>query len=69
MQNIQTQMTQRALELLNLPSEKQCFLLDLGCGSGLSGDVLTEMGHSWIGLDISPSMLGFSLFHKFNSPH
>lgn len=29
----------------------------MGCGSGLSGDVISEWGHIWIGLDISKSML------------
>ena len=28
------------------------------CGSGLSGECLTENGHVWVGLDISPHMLG-----------
>ena len=28
------------------------------CGSGLSGQALSEAGHSWVGLDISRSMLG-----------
>lgn len=28
------------------------------CGSGLSGECLTDNGHCWIGVDISPSMLG-----------
>ena len=28
------------------------------CGSGLSGEVLTEQGHYWVGFDISKSMLG-----------
>lgn len=32
----------------------------LGCGSGLSGETLTENGHQWIGLDISQSMLGMN---------
>lgn len=27
------------------------------CGSGLSGQVLEEEGHFWVGVDISPSML------------
>ena len=27
------------------------------CGSGLSGEVLTDHGHIWIGVDISYSML------------
>eukprot|EP00126_Sphaerothecum_destruens_P008518 Sdes_comp20247_c0_seq1m13680 len=54
---IQSTMAERAVELLNLPPSKPCFLLDIGCGSGISGDVLTELGHHWVGLDISPSML------------
>ncbi|KAJ3073605.1 18S rRNA (guanine1575-N7)-methyltransferase, partial [Rhizoclosmatium hyalinum] len=49
-------MTQRALELMCLPDEPQ-LLLDIGCGSGLSGECLDEAGHHWVGLDISPSML------------
>lgn len=34
------------------------FLLDIGAGSGLSGEILTEEGHDWVGLDISGGMLG-----------
>ncbi|KAJ3201877.1 Williams Beuren syndrome chromosome region 22 protein [Entophlyctis luteolus] len=34
---IQYEMTQRAIELLALPDDEQCLLLDIGCGSGLSG--------------------------------
>lgn len=56
MREIQTSLTERALELLALPSE-DCFVLDVGCGSGLSGDCLTEAGHHWIGCDISKDML------------
>ena len=33
-------------------------LFCLGCGSGLSGEVITESGHHWVGLDIASSMLG-----------
>jgi len=33
-------------------------LLDIGCGSGLSGETLTEEGHVWVGMDISDAMLG-----------
>ena len=57
---IQTQieMTERCIEILAIPSEKKdCLILDIGCGSGLSGSVLTEHGYTWIGFDISPSML------------
>jgi len=32
-------------------------VLDLGCGSGLSGEILSEHGHEWIGTDISQCML------------
>ncbi|ORY99908.1 S-adenosyl-L-methionine-dependent methyltransferase [Syncephalastrum racemosum] len=49
-------MAYRALELLNLPPGP-AFLLDIGCGSGLSGEILEEEGHTWVGMDISPSML------------
>jgi len=50
-------MSERALELLGLP-DTPCFILDLGCGSGLSGECIEEQGHYWVGLDISASMLG-----------
>jgi cyclopropane fatty-acyl-phospholipid synthase-like methyltransferase len=51
-------MTMRALELLNLPEGDLPFLLDIGCGSGLSGEILDEYGYNWVGVDIAPSMLG-----------
>jgi len=54
---IQEQMCERALELLALPDDEPRFILDLGCGSGLSGSVLEENGHIWIGMDISKAML------------
>ncbi|KAJ5162851.1 uncharacterized protein N7500_004681 [Penicillium coprophilum] len=63
--NIQASMTSRALELLDLKSPS--FILDLGCGSGLSGEMLSEVApedggpHTWIGMDISPSMLDVAL--------
>ncbi|GAB4820640.1 hypothetical protein N2152v2_007686 [Parachlorella kessleri] len=56
--SIQTSLTERALELLSLPQDgTPRLLLDLGCGSGLSGEALTEQGHTWVGFDISPAML------------
>ncbi|XP_073992906.1 18S rRNA (guanine-N(7))-methyltransferase isoform X1 [Rhodnius prolixus] len=58
---IQVDMCERAVELLCLPEDKSCFLLDLGCGSGLSGSVLEEAGHAWIGVDISKAMLDVAL--------
>jgi len=54
---IQEQMTNRALELLALPTDQISLILDLGCGSGLSGEAITEAGHQWIGFDISKHML------------
>ncbi|GCB60308.1 hypothetical protein scyTo_0009154 [Scyliorhinus torazame] len=58
---IQTRMSERAVELLNLPEDQPCFLLDVGCGSGLSGDYLSEEGHHWVGVDISTAMLDVAL--------
>ncbi|KAL0946667.1 hypothetical protein HGRIS_012857 [Hohenbuehelia grisea] len=60
-QQIQADMTYRALELLNIPPEEPAFLLDIGCGSGLSGEILTEEGYIWAGADIAPSMLEVAL--------
>lgn len=57
--SIQASMTNRALDLLNLTEPS--FVLDLGCGSGLSGEILSEHGHAWVGMDISPSMLDIAL--------
>uniref|UniRef100_A0A8C5LDQ1 18S rRNA (guanine-N(7))-methyltransferase n=1 Tax=Jaculus jaculus TaxID=51337 RepID=A0A8C5LDQ1_JACJA len=59
--DIQTKMTERALELLCLPENQPCYLLDIGCGSGLSGDYISEEGHYWVGIDISPAMLDAAL--------
>lgn len=54
--DIQTKLTERALELLLLP-QNPCLVLDVGCGSGLSGDKISSHEHHWIGIDISTSML------------
>ncbi|KFM80446.1 putative methyltransferase WBSCR22, partial [Stegodyphus mimosarum] len=54
---IQVQMSERAIELLALPDDESCLILDIGCGSGLSGQALEEQGHHWIGVDISQAML------------
>lgn len=35
-------------------------ILDLGCGSGLSAQVIEEAGHVCIGSDVSPSMLSLN---------
>jgi 18S rRNA (guanine1575-N7)-methyltransferase len=52
-------MTTRCLELLDLHSNS--FILDIGCGSGLSGEILDDHGHTWVGMDISASMLAVAL--------
>lgn len=58
-------MTNRALELLSLPSPS--LVLDIGCGSGLSGEILSSVPpidggpHVWIGMDISASMLDIAM--------
>lgn len=57
---IQTNMAERCLELCLLP-DHPCMLLDIGCGSGISGEAITDAGHMWIGYDISASMLCVAL--------
>ena len=58
-------MTRRALELLDL--KRPSFILDIGCGSGLSGEILSAVDpedggpHTWVGMDISPAMLDVAL--------
>eukprot|EP00923_Selenidium_pygospionis_P022308 GHVN01038581.1.p1 GENE.GHVN01038581.1~~GHVN01038581.1.p1 ORF type:complete len:287 (-),score=39.75 GHVN01038581.1:220-1080(-) len=61
---IQSQITSRAIELLCLPSVESSggsLLLDIGCGSGVSGERVTVEGHHWIGCDISTDMLDVAL--------
>lgn len=63
--NIQSQMTHRALELLSL--DRPSHILDIGCGSGLSGEILSTIEpedggpHVWSGMDVSSSMLAEAL--------
>ncbi|KAF0749967.1 hypothetical protein AaE_006869 [Aphanomyces astaci] len=58
---VQNDIAERAIELLNLPADKEHFILDVGCGSGLSGLALQESGHAWIGCDISQDMLDIAI--------
>ena len=58
MATIQTEMTERAIELLALPEGSTgLHILDLGCGTGFSGETIEEYGHHYTGLDISHDML------------
>ncbi|XP_058062941.1 probable 18S rRNA (guanine-N(7))-methyltransferase [Anopheles bellator] len=61
--DIQVQMCERAIELLALDPDDDDpkLILDIGCGSGLSGSVLEDQGHQWIGIDISKPMLDVAL--------
>lgn len=61
MAQVQTSLAERCLELLALPPRDSAFLLDIGTGTGLAGDVLTAAGHHWVGSDISLSMLDEAL--------
>ena len=54
---IQREITERAIELLRLDDSRPALVLDIGCGSGLSGQVLEEKGHVWVGCDVSRDML------------
>lgn len=60
MVGIQREITERAIELLKLPDGRPSFILDVGCGSGLSGQVLEEHGHVWVGCDVSRDMLNMA---------
>lgn len=55
--NIQAEISERAIEMLALPEGRPSYILDIGCGSGLSGEALEEAGHFWVGCDVSKSML------------
>ena len=67
--NVQAEMAQRCMELIGISkeegdkakAEESLFILDLGCGSGLSGEVISDNGHYWWGVDIIPSMLDVAL--------
>ncbi|CAB9496197.1 Probable 18S rRNA (guanine-N(7))-methyltransferase [Seminavis robusta] len=54
---VQREITERAMELLRLDPNTPALILDVGCGSGLSGQILEENGHVWLGCDVSRDML------------
>jgi 18S rRNA (guanine1575-N7)-methyltransferase len=55
--SIQRELTERAIEILAIPEGKPRMLLDIGAGTGISGGVLSEYAHMWVGTDISKGML------------
>ena len=52
------------MQMLAIPKRSPRLLLDIGCGSGISGGVLSEHGHQWVGLDISHAMLDVATAHE-----
>ncbi|PYH76145.1 methyltransferase [Aspergillus uvarum CBS 121591] len=62
---VQAEMTHRALELLDLRTPS--LILDAGCGSGLSSEIISAGGHQVIGLDISASMLDIAVQRDIGS--
>ena len=66
---VQREITERAIELLRLPEGRPSFILDIGCGSGLSGKVLEENGHVWVGCDVSRDMLDVANARIENERH
>ena len=57
LRRVQLSLGKRSLELLQLPLNVPAYILDIGCGTGLSGVPLSRAGHIWVGTDISTSML------------
>jgi SAM-dependent methyltransferase len=51
----------RFLEIVPAPGE---LTLDVGCGEGRVARVLTALGHRVIGLDGSPTLVGFAASHE-----
>lgn len=48
------------MEILNIPENFPSLILDIGCGSGLSCQVIEDAGHMCIGCDISEDMLNIA---------
>ncbi|NYZ80024.1 methyltransferase domain-containing protein [Candidatus Micrarchaeota archaeon] len=63
MRKIQKEMTERAVELLEL---KRGRVLDVGCGTGFSLSVLKDSGFDATGIDISEAMLEIARAKGFN---
>ena len=57
-QRIQREMTQRALEIIEI--QPPALYLDLGCGTGLSMELLRELKYQGWGIDIAEPMLAIA---------
>ncbi|KAI5192152.1 18S rRNA (guanine1575-N7)-methyltransferase [Nematocida minor] len=53
--NIQSRLTERCLDILGNP--KDSFVLDIGCGSGISTEHILDNNNYVVGIDISMKML------------
>ena len=64
---VQKAMSERCIEMLLLGRKERALVLDIGCGSGLSGDALSAAGHAWVGLDVSSDMLDIAVGRGYGS--
>lgn len=67
MVKIQKQMCQRALQLLLLQEPlREKLILDLGCGTGMGGATMEELGINFIGSDLSEAMVKQAVERELN---
>ena len=66
---IQTELSERAIELLQLHHNYPHYLLDVGCGSGISSRCIENAGHYWVGCDISLNMINLNVEHQQEAKH
>lgn len=55
--NVQRKLTERALELIEIDNSIPQMILDVGCGTAISGQLLVERNQMFVGVDIAPEML------------
>jgi SAM-dependent methyltransferase len=65
MQKIQTKITARALELLNL-EQKNALLLDAGCGPGFASFFIKELGYKVVAFDIISQFFNYFKMKDIN---
>lgn len=57
---IQRDLTLECLKLLGPFTDSGCIVVNIGCGSGLCGRVLSDRDIPWVGADVSEHMLGLA---------